>query len=99
MHIAAMSPLCISSDGLEAAEVEKQREVFVTELKEQGKPEDIIEKIVEGKMSKYYEEVCLLNQPFIKDEDISVGDLITQKIAVLGEKIEIGKFERFEISK
>ena len=63
----------------------------------EGKPEDIIEKIIEGKMNKYYEEVCLLEQKFIKDDSVSVADLINEKIGKIGEKIEITKFSRLEI--
>ena len=77
--------------------LEKEREIFTHQAKESGKPENIIEKIVVGKMEKFYEENCVLEQPFIKDTNVTIGELIKQKIALLGENINIGQFSRFEI--
>jgi elongation factor Ts len=87
MHIAASKTRFLS------------REIFAHQARESGKPENIVEKIVSGKMEKFYEENCLLDQPFIKNPDITVQELIKQKIAILGENIVVGKFARFEISK
>jgi len=77
--------------------LEKEREIYSHQAKESGKPENIIEKIVSGKMEKFYEENCVLEQAFVKDTNITIGDLIKQKIALLGENINLGKFSRFEI--
>lgn len=98
MHIAAMNPMYLDESQISEEEKSKQRDLFKEELTEQGKAQEMLEKIVEGKMAKYYKEVCVLNQPFIKDEDITIGELIAQKTAVLGEKIEIGRFVRYEIT-
>ena len=76
---------------------DKEKEIFAHQAKESGKPENIIEKIVSGKMEKFYEENCVLEQPFIKDTNITVQELIKQKIALLGENINIGRFARFEV--
>lgn len=97
MQIAAMSPEYLNSDQIPAEVIEKKKEVYREQLKAEGKPEAMIEKILAGKLQKFHEENCLLNQPFIKDEKIKIEDLIKQAIAKIGEKIEIGKFIRFQI--
>lgn len=97
MQIVAMSPEYLMPEQVPAAVLEKEKEVYREQLKNEGKPEAMLEKILEGKLAKYYEENCLLNQAFIKDDKIKVGDLIKQMIAKTGEKIEIGKFARFQI--
>jgi len=79
--------------------MDKEREIFSHQARESGKPDKIIDKIVEGKMGKFYEENCLLDQAFIKDTDITIQELIKQKIAKLGENITVGDFARLEISK
>ncbi len=95
MHIVASNPFYVSSDEIPEAEVEKEKNIQREILKAEGKPETMIEKILEGKMQKYFADVCLLNQPYIKDDKITVGDLIKQNIAVIGEKIEVKRFCRF----
>ena len=97
MQIVAMSPLFVKPKDVPAELLEKEKEIYREQLKKEGKPEEMIEKILVGKLNKYYEEVCLLKQHFIKDEDITIEELINQKIAVIGEKIEIKRFARFEI--
>ena len=99
MHIAASKTRYISRDEVTQEDLNKEREIFAHQAKESGKPEKIIEKIVDGKIGKFYEENCLLDQPFIKEPGISVGEMIKQKIAVLGENIAVGNFTRFEISR
>ena len=99
MHIAASKTRYISRDEVTQKDLDKEREIFVHQAKESGKPENIIDKIVDGKIGKFFEENCLLDQPFIKEPGISVGEIIKQKIAVLGENITVGEFTRFEISK
>ena len=97
MHIAAAKPRFATRKEVTQETLDKEKEIFVHQAKESGKPENIIEKIVSGKMEKFYEENCVLEQPFIKDTNITVQELIKQKIALLGENINIGKFARFEV--
>ena len=97
MHIAAAKPRFATREEVTEEILKKEKEIFAHQAKESGKPENIIEKIVSGKMEKFYEENCVLEQPFIKDTNITVQELIKQKIALLGENINIGRFVRFEI--
>lgn len=97
MHIAAAKPRFATREEVTEEVLEKEREIFAHQAKESGKPENIIEKIVTGKMEKFYEENCVLEQAFIKDTNLTIGELIKQKIALLGENINIGQFARFEI--
>ena len=97
MHIAAAKPRFAAREEVTQETLDKDKEIFAHQAKESGKPENIIEKIVSGKMEKFYEENCVLEQPFIKDTNITIQELIKQKIALLGENINIGKFARFEI--
>lgn len=97
MHVAAMNPLYLSPENVPQEVVQKEREIYSEEFAGSGKPQNIIDNIVNGKLAKFYEEVCLLNQKFVKDEDVTVGELIQQKIGVIGENIRIGRFARFEI--
>jgi len=99
MHIAAAKPRFTSRDDVTEDVLQKEREIFAAQAKDSGKPDNVIEKIVDGKMSKFYEENCLLDQPFIKDTAVSVQELIKQKIATLGENITVGGFSRMEINK
>lgn len=97
LHVAAMNPRFVSKDQVPAAEVEKERADFVDEVAKSGKPKEIADKIVEGKLAKYLDEICLLNQPFVKDPSMTINDLLTEKISKIGEKITISRFCRFEI--
>ena len=97
MHIAAAKPRFATREEVTQETLDKEKEIFAHQAKESGKPENIIEKIVSGKMEKFYEENCVLEQPFIKDTNNTIQELIKQKIALLGENINIGKFARFEI--
>jgi elongation factor Ts len=97
MQIVAMSPEYLSEAQVPAAVIEKEKEVYMEQLKNEGKPVEMIEKILPGKISKFYEDICLLNQTFIKDETKKISDLLTEAIAKTGEKIEIGKFARFQM--
>ncbi len=99
MHIAAAKPRFTARDDVMQDVMDKEREIFAHQARESGKPDNIINKIVDGKMSKFYEENCLLDQTFIKDGDMTVQELIKQKIAKLGENITVGNFTRFEISR
>ena len=97
MQVAAAGPLVVSPEDLPAELLDQEREVFKNQALNEGKPEPVVEKIVEGRIKKYQQEVCLLLQPFIKDQDRSVGDLITDTVAQLGENISIRRFARFRL--
>lgn len=99
MHIAAANPRFTTREEVTQDILDKEREIFVHQAKESGKPEKVIGKIVEGKIRKFYEENCLVDQPFVKDSAITIQELIKQKIAVLGENITLGAFSRMEIKK
>lgn len=96
MHIAAMKPEYVKRDDVPADVIERERRVFVAAAKEEGKPEHVIDRIVSGKVEKFYGDVCLLEQPFVRDSDKLVGDLIQEKIAKMGENITVRRFARFE---
>ncbi len=97
MHVAAQSPLVVKKEELSQDVLERERSIYTEQALASGKPENIVAKIVDGKIGKYYSEVCLLEQPFVKDTDITVGDLLTQTIATLGENIRIARFIRMEL--
>lgn len=97
LHIAATGPLSVSSDEVPQAIVEREREVLTGKAKEQGKKEDMIAKIVDGQIKKWLSENCLLEQAFVKNPDIKVGDLLKETIAKTGENIVIRRFVRFEL--
>ncbi|MFP4393528.1 MAG: translation elongation factor Ts [Desulfohalobiaceae bacterium] len=97
MQIAAASPVCIRPEELPQELVDQERELYAKQAKAEGKPDQVVEKIVDGKLKKYYKEVCLLEQPYIKDDSLTIKDLLNEIIAVLGEKIEIGRFVRMEV--
>ncbi len=99
MHIAAAKPRFTSRDDVSSDVLDKEREIFSHQASEAGKLENIIDKIVDGKMSKFFEENCLLDQTYIKDGDLTIQELIKQKIAKLGENITVGSFSRFEINR
>lgn len=97
MQVAAANPLYIKPENIPAEVLEKQKAEFKQELLEQGKPENMIDKIVEGKLAKWYEEICLMNQLTIKDDKITVTDLINSKVAAIGEKVEVISMYRMKI--
>ena len=97
MHIAAASPEALQREDLDTTLVEKEREIYRSQMLEQGKPENIIDKIVDGKIDKYYGEVCLLEQKYVKDADMTVEDYIKSVIGKLGENMQVKRFVRFEI--
>jgi len=97
MHIAAASPIYISAAEVDPASVREKKEEFTESTKNEKKPKEVIERIIEGKMKKYLDEVCLLSQPFVKDPEKTVGELVTEKIAKFGENIQVKKFAKFEI--
>ena len=97
MQIAAAAPRVVSREDVTTELLEQEREIFEAQAASQGKPEKVVEKIVEGKMGKFYEENCLLEQPFIKDTNVTIGDLVTQAAARIGENIVVRRFVRFAL--
>lgn len=97
MQIAATNPLCVSPDDMPAEVLEREREIYKGQALDQGKPEKIVDKIVEGKLKKFYEENCLLQQPFVKDTDKKVEDLLNEMRAKTGENVMIRRFARFQL--
>lgn len=97
MQVVAASPQYIRPEDIPAEVLEREKNIYRAQLADSGKPAEVIEKIVEGKLQKFYEEACLLNQPFIKDGNITVGELITQTIAKMGENIIVRRFVRFSV--
>jgi elongation factor Ts len=97
MHIASTAPLAVSPDQIDPAVVEHEREVYRQQVIEEGKPEHIADKIVEGKVQKFFKESALLAQPFVKDPDKTIDELITEVSSQTGEKIEVARFARFKI--
>ena len=97
MHIAAASPICIKREEVPAELIEKEREIALAQMAEDKKPEAIKQKIVDGKIDKFISGVALLEQPFVKDDKMTINQLLTQKIATIGEKIEIKRFTRYQI--
>ena len=95
MQIAASSPKFISREEVPQAEIEKEKEILRAQALNEGKPEKIVDRMVEGRIGKYYKEVCLMEQPFIKDTDMTVTDLINEKTVKIGEKISIRRFARY----
>lgn len=96
MHIAAMRPEYVRREDVPADVIEREKRILTSNALEEGKPEHIVEKIVTGRLEKFYSEVCLLEQPFVKDGDKTVGQLVQEAIAKLGENIEVRRFARFE---
>ncbi|UCD79691.1 MAG: translation elongation factor Ts [Desulfobacterales bacterium] len=96
MHIAASNPLGIRPEDIPEEIVNREREIYQAQTLELGKPENVVAKIVEGKMNKFYKENCLLNQPYVRDPELSVEDLLNELIAKIGENITIRRFVRFQ---
>jgi elongation factor Ts len=97
MHIAASNPTYLAEDDVPEAVLESEKEIYKTQALAEGKPEKIVDRIIEGKLKKFYEEVCLLNQKFIKDTDITVGTLVQNTIATTGENIIVRRFARYQL--
>ena len=97
MHVAASDPIAVSADDVDASVVERERKVFTEQVAMEGKPEHIRDRIVEGKLAKFYRERVLLEQAYVKDPDRSVGELITEVAARTGEKIRVARFSRFKV--
>ena len=97
MHIAATNPSYLKREEVPTAELEHEQAVLAEQARNEGKPEKIIEKMVAGRIEKYYKDVCLMEQPFVKDPDKTISDLITESIAKIGENISIRRFTRYQL--
>lgn len=96
MQVAASRPQYVSREEIPAKVLEQERAIYAAAARNEGKPEQVINKIVDGRMEKFYKDVCLLEQPFVKDPDRSIKDIITEAIATMGENITVRRFVRFE---
>jgi elongation factor Ts len=97
MHIAAADPQFVRKEDVTQAAIDKEKDIQKARALAEGKPEKMIEKIIEGRMSKFYEEICLLEQPFVKEPTLTVGQLVKTKIAKLGENMSVARFVRFKV--
>ena len=97
MHIAASNPLGITPEDIPQEVIEKEKEIYRAQALEMGKPENVLDKIVEGKLKKFYQDNCLMNQPYVRDPDITIADLLNELIAKIGENISIKRFVRYQI--
>ena len=97
MHIAASNPLAVDRDSLDPELIEQEKEIYKTQALKQGKPEKILDKIVEGRLNKYYAEVCLLDQQYVRDTDKAIQEILTEVIMKTGENIRIHRFARFRL--
>jgi elongation factor Ts len=97
MHIAASNPIAVDNEGIPEDIINKEKEIYETQAKESGKPENVIQKIVEGKIKKFYAETTLLGQQYVKNPDITIQDLVNEMIAKTGENIKIKRFVRFQL--
>ena len=97
MHIAASNPIAVRPEDVEAEIISKEKEIYAAQARETGKPEQVIEKIVEGKLKKFYEDSCLLNQAYVRNPDITVADLLNELVAKIGENVSVRRFVRFQV--
>lgn len=97
MHIAASNPLVVNREDVDSSMLEKEREVYRQQALNEGKPEKIVDKIVDGKIEKYYSEIVLMEQQYVKDPDITIKDYLTNTVAKLGENISVGRFVRYRL--
>jgi len=97
LQIAATAPDYLNPEDVPADIIEKEKDIYAAQLKKEGKPEDMIEKIMAGKLDKFYSEVCLIKQPYIKDDSVTIEKMITDAIAKIGENIRIHRFERYSL--
>ncbi|PSO45267.1 MAG: elongation factor Ts [Parcubacteria group bacterium QH_9_35_7] len=97
MHIAAINPDYVAREDVPQEVIEEEQEVYAEQMRNQGKPEDIIDDIVEGKMDKFYSKVCLMEQEFVKDEDKTIEELVKEKAGEIGENIQVRRFVRYEV--
>ena len=97
MHIAALNPFYLNKEDVDPVVIERERQIYLTQAKNSGKPEKVWDRIVNGKMEKFYSEVCLMEQIYVKDDKITVKDVINEKIAKIGENITVKRFVRYQL--
>jgi len=97
MHIAATNPMAIAKEGIDQKTIDEEKEIYKAQALNSGKPEKIVDKIIEGRLKKFYNENCLLNQPLVMDENKTIQQLLTESVVEFGENISISKFARFQI--
>ncbi len=97
MHIAAANPLYVTKEEVPTEELEKEKEILRAQALNEGKPEKIVDKMVEGRVSKYYKEICLMEQSFVKNPDLTIEDLVKEQIMAIGENVKIRRFARFQM--
>jgi elongation factor Ts len=97
MHIAVTNPVCIKREDAPAEIIEKEKEIYRQQALDSGKPEHIVDKIIEGRIEKFLKEICLLDQPYVKDPDLTIQDLLNELVAKMGENISIRRFVRFKV--
>lgn len=97
MHIAATNPVCLTKEEMPQDVLEKEKEIFRNQALESGKPPNIVEKMIDGRVEKFYKEVCLMEQPYVKDPNITIKDMLNDLIAKLGESINIRRYVRFQV--
>ena len=97
MHIAALNPICIKREDVDPSLIEKEKEIYLTQAKNSEKPEKVWNKMVDGRMEKFFSEVCLLEQTYIRDDTLTIKELINQVIAKLGENVSVRRFARFQL--
>ncbi|MCG8567075.1 MAG: translation elongation factor Ts, partial [Desulfobacterales bacterium] len=97
MHVAAANPAGLNPEDVDPAMIEKEREIYRAQMIEEGKPENIIDKIVDGKIEKMYKDICLMSQQYVKDPQVTIADLLKETIGKIGENIQIRRFARFQI--
>jgi elongation factor Ts len=97
MHIAASNPLGIAPEDISPQVIEKEKEIYRAQALDMGKPENVLDKIVDGKLKKFYQDNCLMNQPYVRNPDITIADLLNELIAKIGENISIKRFVRYQI--
>lgn len=97
MHIAASNPIAVRPEEVPPETIAKEKEIYAAQARETGKPEPVIDKIVEGKLKKFYEDSCLLNQAYVRNPDITVADLLNELVAKIGENISVKRFVRFQV--
>lgn len=97
MHIAASNPICLDSAGIPAELLAKEKDIYRVQALESGKPEKVVDKIIEGRLKKFYSDVCLLDQPYVKDPNLTIKDLLNETVAKLGENINIRRFVRYQM--
>jgi elongation factor Ts len=97
MHVAASNPACLTPEDLPQDVLDKEKAIYRAQGLETGKPEKVVEKIVEGRVKKFYSEVCLMEQPYVKDPSLTIKDLLNDAVAKIGENINIRRFARFQL--